>query len=79
MIRLKKNKLCEGNLISILIIKILELLQYLRINLIKNYKGANRNKLLVSSPVDLDFEMFILACALNLMKGMLSSKFATTL
>lgn len=33
----------------------------------------------MSAPVDIDFEMFIVACALNLMKGMLNSKYPTTL
>lgn len=50
----------------------IEVLQYLRVNLVFNYKGKNGDKLLVSSPVDIDFEMFIVACALNLMKGMLN-------
>lgn len=47
--------------------------------MIFNYKGQNNEKLLVSAPVDIDFEMFIVACALNLMRGMLNTKYATTL
>lgn len=54
-------------------------MQYLRANLIFSYKGANRDKLLVSSPVDLDFELFVVSCALNLMKNMRNSKYPTTL
>jgi hypothetical protein len=64
---LKKNRLCE------------ELLTYLRANLIFSYKGSNKEVLLVSSPVDLDFELLITACAMNLMNGMLNSKYPTTL
>lgn len=35
--------------------------------------------LLVSSPVDIDFEMHIVACAKTLMTNMLTNKYATTL
>jgi hypothetical protein len=51
----------------------------LRANLIFGYKGQNKEILLVSSPVDLEFELFIIACAKNLMTGMLANKYATTL
>jgi hypothetical protein len=34
---------------------------------------------LVSSPVDLDFELFVVSCALNLMKNMRTSKYPTSL
>lgn len=67
IIRLKREKLCE------------DLLQYLRANLIFSYKGSNKEILLVSSPVDIDFELFTVSCALNLMKNMMNSKYPTTL
>jgi hypothetical protein len=35
--------------------------------------------LLASAPVDIDFELFIVACGLNLMRGMLNSKYKTTI
>jgi hypothetical protein len=67
IIRLKKDKLCE------------DLLQYLRANLIFSYKGDKKELLLVSSPVDIDFELFSVSCALNLMKNMMNTKYPTTL
>ncbi len=33
----------------------------------------------MSVPVDVDFEMFIVSCALNLMKNMLNSKYPTSI
>ena len=51
----------------------------MRANLIFSYKGKNKELLLVSVPVDIDFELFIVACALNLMKTMLNNKYSTTL
>jgi len=54
-------------------------LQYLRANLIFSYKGANREKLLVSCPVDIDFELFVVSCGLNLMKNMKEQKYPTSL
>jgi hypothetical protein len=67
IIKLKREKLSE------------DLLQYLRANLIFSYKGGNKELLLVSSPVDIDFELFTVSCALNLMKNMMNSKYPTTL
>lgn len=67
VIRLKRAKLCE------------DLLQYLRANLIFTYKGANKEKLLVSAPVDIDFEIFVVSCGLNLMRNMVNTKFDTSL
>lgn len=67
IIRLKRDKLCE------------DLLQYLRANLIFTYKGPNKERLLVSCPVDLDFELFVVACGLNLMRNMMNNKYDTTL
>jgi len=33
----------------------------------------------VSSPIDIDFELFTISCALNLMKNMMNTKHPTTL
>jgi hypothetical protein len=38
-----------------------------------------RDHILVSSPVDIEFEMFMLALALNLLNMLLSKRFKTTI
>ena len=43
------------------------------------YKGKNLEYLLVSSPVDAEFEMLVVACTINLLKGLMSSRFKTKL
>jgi hypothetical protein len=58
---------------------LIDLLQYLRANLLFNYREKNKELLLASSPVDIDFELFIVACGLNLMRGMLNTKYKTTI
>jgi hypothetical protein len=65
IIRLKKNRLNE------------EIFAYLRANLLNTYKGKNLEYLLVSSPVDAEFEMLVVACTINLLKGLLNSRFKT--
>lgn len=74
ILKLKKNKLSEP------------LLQYLRVNLISSFKtqkGSIHNNynqhLLVSAPVDLDFELLILKTGIDLVANMLRTKFTTTL
>jgi hypothetical protein len=67
LIKLKPLRLCE------------DIFSYLRANLLNSYKGANKADLLVSSPVDFEFEMLVVACAVNLMNGLLESRFKTTL
>jgi hypothetical protein len=42
----------------------------LRANLLNSHKAANKEDILVSSPVDFDFEMLVVACAINLLKGL---------
>ena len=66
IIRLKKNRLSE------------EIFAYLRANLLNTYKGKNLEYLLVSAPVDAEFEMLVVACTINLLKGLMSSRFKTT-
>jgi len=67
IIRLKKNRINE------------EIFAYLRANLLNTYKGKNLEHLLVSSPVDSEFEMLVVACTINLLKGLLTSRFKSTL
>lgn len=67
VIRLKKSRLNE------------EIFAYLRANLLNTYKGKNLEHLLISSPVDCEFEMLVVACTINLLKGLLSRHYKTTL
>ena len=74
IIKLKKNKLSE------------DLLQYLRANLIFSYRtdhGNDKNNhyldLLVSSPVSLDFEIYILGQGIGLVRNLLENKYATSI
>ena len=67
IIRLKRGRLSE------------EIFAYLRANLLNTYKGKNLEHLLVSSPVDSEFEMLVVACTINLLKGLLTSRFKTPL
>lgn len=52
---------------------------YLRANLLNSYKSGNKEDILISSPVDFDFEMLVVACAINLLKGLLEQRFRSTL
>lgn len=74
ILKLKKNKLSEP------------LLQYLRANLIASFqstRGSMTNNyykhLLVSAPVDVDFELIILKTGADLVGNMLRTKFETQL
>ena len=67
VIRLKRNRFNE------------ELFAYLRANLLNTYKGKNLPYLLVSAPVDAEFEMLVVACTINLLKGLMTSRFKTPL
>ena len=55
VIRLKRERLSE------------EIFAYIRANLLNTYKGKNLEYLLVSSPVDAEFEMLVVACTINLL------------
>lgn len=66
------------------------LLQYLRANLLKTFQSkllkadepnakARCERLLVSGPVDTEFELVILETAIGLVSNMLKTKFATTI
>ena len=67
VIRLKKNRIGE------------EIFAYIRANLLNTYKGKNLEYLLVSAPVDAEFEMLVVACTINLLKGLLASRFKKSL
>jgi hypothetical protein len=67
IIRLKKNRISE------------DIFAYLRANLLNTYRGKNLEYLLVSAPVDAEFEMLVVACTINLLKGLLNSRFKTPL
>ena len=67
VIRLKRNRFNE------------EIFAYLRANLLNTYKGKNLPYLLVSAPVDAEFEMLVIACTINLLKGLMTSRFKSTL
>jgi hypothetical protein len=64
---LKKNRINE------------EIFAYLRANLLNSYKGQNLEHLLVSAPVDCEFEMLVVACTINLLKNLLTTRFKTPL
>jgi predicted Mrr-cat superfamily restriction endonuclease len=74
ILKLKKNRLSEP------------LLQYLRANLIASFRKTHgsvandfHKRLLVSAPVDIDFELFILKTGMDLVGNMLKDKFPTKL
>ncbi len=56
-----------------------EIFAYIRANLLNTYKGKNLEYLLVSAPVDAEFEMLVVACTINLLKGLLASRFKKSL
>lgn len=67
IIRLKRGRFNE------------EIFAYLRANLLHKYKGKNLAYLLVSAPVDAEFEMLVVACTINLLRGLMTSRFKTPL
>ena len=74
MIKLKENTLKD------------EVFAYIRANLInkkdKERKKDEENKdghLLVSQPVDPEFEMLVIACVVQLLEGLHKAKYKTTL
>ena len=74
LIKMKRDRLSE------------DLLQYLRANVIFSYRrqyGTKQNgmlrDLLVSTPVDLDFEIHVVKMGLNLVYNLLIDKYETTI
>ena len=66
-IRLKMHKIRE------------ELFAYLRSSLMQKKAQSHKEHLLVSTPVDPDFELLVVACAINLLEGLLTARFKTTI
>lgn len=46
--------------------------------MLNTYKGKNLEHLLISSPVDSEFEMLVIACTINLLQGLLNKRFKTS-
>ena len=69
MIKLKKNRIRD------------DFFAYVRMSLMQKFEKDNKMKdhILVSSPVDIEFEMFMLALAVNLLNSLLTNRFKTTL
>lgn len=59
----------------------LDLLQYLRANLIPSYpfKNKDRETVTASTPVHIDFEIFTMTQAVSLLESMIANQFPTTL
>ena len=67
LMRLKNTRLCD------------ELMAYLRANLVNKYQGKNSKKLIISAPLDIDFELFAIACTCNLLKNLQKNRSSTPL
>lgn len=52
-----------------------KLLEYIRSTLIDKYTGKNQKLLLISTPVDFDFETLVIGCAINLLESLLERRF----
>ena len=68
IIKLKKGKVRD------------DFFAYVRMSLMQKFEKDNKmkNHILVSSPVDLEFEMFMIALAVNLLNTLLEKRFTTT-
>lgn len=62
-IRLKRNRLRE------------DVFAYLRASLMQKPEHKEKTHLLVSTPVDAEFELLVVACAINLLQGLLNARF----
>ncbi|CDW76123.1 set domain protein [Stylonychia lemnae] len=62
-IKLKKDRISE------------ELLSYLRASLMNVYRDQNHQYLLISTPVEIKFEMQVLLSAINLLQNLLNTRF----
>ena len=69
MIRLKKGRIRD------------DFFAYVRMSLMQKFEKDNKMKghILVSSPVDLEFEMFMIALAVNLLNSLLERRFTTSI
>ena len=60
----------------------LDLMQYLRANLVFSFQFKNqdvRNLVTVSTPIDVDFEIFCLEQAKSLVENMINTKYPTSI
>lgn len=56
-----------------------DLLAYFRVTLSQKFDAEKRAHILVSTPVDVEFEMLVLACSTNLLNDFFSKRFKTSL
>ena len=56
-----------------------DVLAYFRVTLSQKFEPEKRAHLLVSTPVDVEFEMLVLACSINLLNDFFSKRFKSTL
>jgi hypothetical protein len=66
-IKLKLNKLSD------------DVLAYFRVTLMQKFDAERRRHILVTTPVDIEFEMLCIACGINLLKDFMKKRFRTTL
>ena len=63
---MKKNRLRE------------DVFAYLRASLMQKDDHKQKVHLLISSPVDAEFELLVVACAINMLQGLLTARFKST-
>lgn len=56
-----------------------DLLAYFRVTLVQKFESERKQHILVSTPVDVEFEMLVVACSVNLLTDFFSKRFKTTL
>lgn len=56
-----------------------DLFAYLRASLMQKKEQSHKQHLLISTPVDPDFELLVTACAINLLQGLLTARFKTSI
>ena len=56
----------------------IELFAYLRANLFNKYEGKNLSKIMISTPVCVDYELLVHACAIQLLTALYNSRFKTS-
>jgi hypothetical protein len=56
-----------------------DVLAYFRVTLSQKFEPEKRAHILVSTPVDIEFEMLVLACSINLLTDFFSKRFKSSL
>lgn len=56
-----------------------DILAYFRVTLLPKFDEKKKASILVSTPVDVEFEMLVIACSINLLQDFLEKRFKTTL